>query len=273
MINIITALPCEAKPLIEHFQLVRHHPDGSFPIYSGKDCSLVISGNGKIAAAAATAWLAAQQDDGQRAWLNVGIGGHANAALGDSRLSHCITDVATQQHWYPTLVFTPPCATDTIFTVDQEENQYPKNGVYEMEASGFYASALRFATSEIVHSYKIISDNPESPTNTISAKQVKFWVQQKIEEIETIVGNLRALTNELRNTHSDPLNYLNLLRTWHFTATEKIELKRLLQRWQAFHGDIDILSEIGLADRKTNKGSDVLKQIRHIVDNIKVTYL
>ena len=56
MINILTALPCEAKPLIHHYRLNGRQVHG-FRIYENSDMRLIVSGIGKVAAAAACACL------------------------------------------------------------------------------------------------------------------------------------------------------------------------------------------------------------------------
>lgn len=52
MIVFLTALSCEARPLIEHFKL-KAQTHSPFSIYQGKNRSLIVSGIGKINAAMA----------------------------------------------------------------------------------------------------------------------------------------------------------------------------------------------------------------------------
>ncbi len=94
MINLVVALPAEARPLIEFFRLKEKTTIGTFRMYRQEDMSLVISGPGKIAAAAATALLAGSNTTGkQAAWLNIGIAGHATYAIG--------TEPACASHYGP----------------------------------------------------------------------------------------------------------------------------------------------------------------------------
>ena len=74
MINIVVALPAEARPLLDHFRLRDKQHNTAFPIYRNTDMALIVSGPGKVAAAAATALLAGNRDTpATSAWLNVGI--------------------------------------------------------------------------------------------------------------------------------------------------------------------------------------------------------
>ena len=76
MKHIIIALQCEAKPLISHYKLKGRPHSQAFRIYEKDDMVLTVSGIGKVASAAATAYT--QVLFGNRnnnAWLNLGIMG------------------------------------------------------------------------------------------------------------------------------------------------------------------------------------------------------
>ena len=62
MINIIIAIQCEAKPLLKHYGLKGSTDHGPFRIYEGEDMRLILSGIGKIAAAAATSYAFTRYD-------------------------------------------------------------------------------------------------------------------------------------------------------------------------------------------------------------------
>ena len=54
----VSALHCEAKPVIDYYRLKKSHDDNAFDLYRGDDMLCIISGVGKIASAAACAWIA-----------------------------------------------------------------------------------------------------------------------------------------------------------------------------------------------------------------------
>ncbi|MEE8624791.1 MAG: hypothetical protein V3T19_05575, partial [Acidiferrobacterales bacterium] len=139
MLHFVVALQAEAKPLIDHFGL-RRRTGGAFPVYENENIALTVSGIGKVAAAAATGYLHAHTGNHSCiAWLNIGIAGHGRRAIGDGVLIHKITDQITGRSWYPPLTFELPCASDGLITVDEPETRYRENGLYDMEAAGFYA--------------------------------------------------------------------------------------------------------------------------------------
>ena len=54
MINLVVALPAEARPLINHYGLNDKQTHAAFALHRNKDMTLVVSGPGKASAAAAT---------------------------------------------------------------------------------------------------------------------------------------------------------------------------------------------------------------------------
>ena len=50
------------------------------------------------------------------------------------------------------------------------ETAYPKDAAYDMEAAGFYAQAAGLTTTDLVHVFKIVSDNRENPVSKVDPK-------------------------------------------------------------------------------------------------------
>ena len=269
MIHIVTALPCEARPILDYYDLAPLQQGGHFRVYGNEDYTLIISGIGKRAAAAACAYLSALQTLQHGAWLNIGIAGHRNHPVGDAYLAHRITDHAKQQDWYPCIIFEPPCPTEHMISVDAAENSYARPALYEMEAAGFYASAIRFSPSELVHCYKIISDNASSAADRISPQQVETLIQEKLPQITNIITTLQQLSDEHHAIHQDPYQYQYLIEKHHFTVTEKMELKQLLRRWSLFSNQSDLPDEIQHAPAAL-RGNNVLKRLQEVTTALPV---
>ena len=94
-VNIVVALKPEATPLITHFglKLVSGSP---FKHYQGDRINLVISGLGSDLAATACGYLYGLQKRRPAGWLNVGIGGHAELALGTLVMASAVVDLRAQ---------------------------------------------------------------------------------------------------------------------------------------------------------------------------------
>jgi hypothetical protein len=271
VIRLVVALPVEAKPLIAHFQLERAGEARGFEIYEKEGISLVVSGIGKTAAAAATAYLQAWTgNQPNAAWINVGMAGHRDLLLGEGILGDRITDRATGEAWYPPPVIEAPCPRAPLMTVDRVEEAFAEEWVFEMEAAGFYPSACRFASAELVQCYKIISDNASVPPRWLSRRQVDELIEARLPEIDAVVQETARLADELAASSKEPLEMQTLLNRWHFTSTERHRLHRLLQRWQVLAPDRDLLDS-ELARRKT--GKDVLGLIQARIESLPVRLL
>ena len=64
MLIWVCAMHCEAKPVIDFYRLKKSHDDNAFDLYRGDKMACIISGIGKLASAAASAWIAARHDGG-----------------------------------------------------------------------------------------------------------------------------------------------------------------------------------------------------------------
>lgn len=143
---------------------------------------LIVSGTGKIASAAATAYLGAITPTAAAPlWLNVGIAGHAELPLGEPVIATRITDQGSGQAWDLSR------SGGDILTVDKPRENYELPWIYEMEAAGFCGAASRFAPVEMIHCLKIISDNRRRPIRDITADLVSKLVEENLSAIDTLV--------------------------------------------------------------------------------------
>jgi adenosylhomocysteine nucleosidase len=266
MINIVTALPAEARPLREHFKLCDKLQNTAFPLYRNADIALIVAGPGKVAAAAATAVLASAAPAATTsAWLNVGIAGHAHHAIGSAFIAHRITDQANGSRWYPPQTLERSLPTENLRTVDLPEDNYPKDAVYDMEASGFYPVACRFSSSELVQCLKIISDNRAQPAIAVTAKLCSQLVTDRLADIEQLANALSGLAGEYNRWHAPHPELAQLAARWHFSVSQQHQLQQLGRRWQALAGEESImLDEL----QKKNSATEVLQSLRQHLDTL-----
>lgn len=251
MTVFVVALPAESAPLIDHFGLAPAN-DRGFRVFSGDGRRLVISGVGKVAAAAATAYLHERAFD---VWLNVGIAGHRHRAEGDLVRAYRVTDASTGQRYYPTLLGPSGLDVEGLTTVDVPETAFEITDAFDMEAAGFYPTALRFSTPELVHTVKVISDNRESDTAALTARRVSELIGNNLDAIVALVEHLESLASELEPLRTSP-ELEPFVRSWHFTASQKRRLSRLLVRFRAFG------SEPSAADLESSAtATDVLSRL------------
>ncbi len=229
---LIVALAAEAAPLVEHYGLRAAPRAGAFSLYEGERMRLVISGIGKVHAAAATAYVHAL--DGARrnaAWLNVGIAGHAERPVGQLVAASRIVDAASGRSWYPPPLVDACPERAELSTVDAPASEYPGDFVYDMEAAGFYAIDARASTSELVQSLKVISDNRDSPAEALDAGVVERLIAARLADIDAFAAGLGALADEAEALERAPPELEAFTSRWHFSVAQRHRLNRLLQRW------------------------------------------
>ncbi len=263
-IFIYAALPCEAKPLVEHFKLKKDTTVQPFAVYLNQDIFLTVTGLGKSAMAAGVAYSQALFASVEHPVLvNIGIAGHKHHAVGSLFLIDKITDFDSQKSYYPPLVLTPPCPTACIQTVSKPQPTYNPQHLCDMEASAFYETAVRFSTGELIHCLKVISDNELSPADNIQPKQVAALIAAHVAAIETLLAELSRLATLI--TAPEPKLFKQLIQRYHFTASEQGQLKNLLSRWTALT-DTQIPE---FNETQLHKGKDVLVWLDHQISEIE----
>ena len=264
MLCLVVALAAEARPLLASYRLqgVSGHP---YRICADEQTHLIVSGIGKVAAAAATAYLRALIGDTPAAWLNIGIAGHGSQAVGTPLLAHKVVDAASGKPFYPTFTAPPPCRTTLLHTVDHAQ---PATGdaAYDMEASGFCEAAQRFATSERVHCLKVVSDNPQSPYQTLNAEKIETLIEAQLDTVAQVGEHLRALSQQLHALHADPPGLAELTARWQFTATQQHQLRGLLSRWQTLAPATPVVNDDLLALQSRN---EVLAYLQQRLDDVE----
>ncbi len=263
-IFIYTALPCEAKPLVEHFSLKKATDIQPFAVYFNPNICLTVTGLGKSAMAAGIAYTQALFATLEPPILvNIGIAGHKLHALGSLFLIDKITDFDSQKNYYPPLIFTPPCPTACIQTVSRPQLGYDEIPLCDMEASAFYETAVRFSTGELIHCLKVISDNELSPAAYIQPKQVSQLIAAHVVAIGTLLAELSRLAKLI--TAPEPKLFAPLIQRYHFTVSEQGQLKNRLSRWATLTDTQ--LPEID--DTRFHKGKDVLSWLDQQIDKIE----
>ena len=189
-INLITALPAEAKPLIRRLGLMRLQPVGPVPIYTASGVHLAVSGPGTSAMATGVAHLhTLAPSDTAVGWLNVGICGHGSLNLGDALLADKIIE-QNGQSWELRTPVDTPFQNSSLTCVSRPQTGYAPHMAYDMESAGFLASATCFASLNSISVLKIVSDNPEHGVEKINAKRVRELIAPHVDHIWDLMRRL-----------------------------------------------------------------------------------
>jgi len=268
MIFITCALHCEAKPIIEKYQLVLDR-DARFPLFNKNEITLIVTGIGKILMATAMSYAFARYHEPENsAWLNVGIAGKKESILGDCFNINKITEQVSKLNWYPVRM---PELSDlkvcSLITSDQPEKNYSALSAHDMEASAFMMTAIRFTTIERVQVVKIISDTNENCIDDIEKKLVTQWVSTNITTISKTVAELLRASSTGNDELDESKDIQYCLNKWHFSAYQKKSLSRLLQQWRTLNkcAELHLFSEL-------KNGKQVILALEEEISNTEITF-
>ncbi len=190
-VNLLTALPAEARPLIEQFGLQRSPRQSPVPVYMAPGICLAVTGVGIPAMYQATRHLIAAASFGQPvAWLNIGICGHGSSPLGESLIINQVV-APDGERWDLTIPPKLGCRTGTLCCVEQPQEVYQAQMAYDMESAGFLAALKPHADPRRIGLLKVISDNPQHSSQRITAKGVRGLIAQQTNLIAEMLNWLR----------------------------------------------------------------------------------
>ena len=236
-LNLITALNCEAKPLIDFYRLskVRSRP---FDYYSGSSetqlgqefsINLIVSGLGNLNMSTACGWLAAQTDQTQTLWLNIGTAGHKELQTGTIVRVHRAVDIATGKSHYPAMTAKWTGLSSALITYESACSDYPQDALVDMEGSAFFSSVGLFASTELVQSLKIVSDNETQSVGRLNAVLISQLIAPHTSTINSFALSLIKL---LSNTQ-DLSAYKQLIEHCHSTVSQRQQFYDLLNKLQS----------------------------------------
>ncbi|MCG8413963.1 MAG: hypothetical protein MI746_07070 [Pseudomonadales bacterium] len=259
-LNLVIAHKLEAKPLIALFDMRQISRDPA--IYEGSKLRLIVSGQGQHWAQEAVNFLA-QQNQAQtiQAWMNIGIAGHQTLDLGRPLLANKIINRSSGEAVYPAPLLAIKQVGE-LHTVDEPELNYPQNVAYDMEAFGFFQAATAHTNLELVQSLKIISDNLAHSADRITPDKVLQLFQTNTDLINSLVADLQSLRARMIETQLDTPEFARFSEQVHLTATQRVQVQRLCQRYYAF-GIQQRLSELLTPNTLgTLNGRELVRRLR-----------
>lgn len=256
--------------MIDHWRLKRDANSHAFAVYHrslpGERISLVVSGIGKVNAAAACAHLYQTCTPQRAVWINVGIAGHGLSTCGETLIAHSIEDQSNGNKYYPPLLFKSPCPSTHLISVDVVSEHYPENAAIDMEASAFFATANKYTTAEFVQSIKVISDNRENPLDSITTEWATGLIRNAIGDVQQVVDSLLQLASNL----DDPVAALpDFVESFRLSTSQQTQFKALMQRWSALNPDAPFptLSLDGIKSAR-----ELLHRLSTLLDEQSISY-
>mgnify|MGYP001108064408 CR=1 FL=1 len=174
MLIWMSALHCEAKPLIDFYRLKKSDGKQAFDLYQRDQIACIVSGIGQQRMAQAIDWGARLLASASGAcWINLGIAGDKHLAIGSTVLASRVRQIdhSGQSDWLET---GSPLAhsfiSKPVTSLLREQTDYDQTTLYDMEAYAFIQRASRYASTERCQSIKIISDNSETAPDRNKAR-------------------------------------------------------------------------------------------------------
>ena len=268
--NFVVAHPLEARSIIDFYGLSKNLDSQGFDVFEKDEVRLVVSGQGKVACAAAVGYcsgLTTQPND-PALWINIGISGHRYHPIGELFRANKIIDSLSQTCYFPgNLLRTSNIFGAAVMTVDEPENQYQQDCLYDMEVSAFFSTALRMASIEYINSFKIISDNQDNSIVNIKAKEAQSMIASQIVRIDQYLYDLEENLSNNLNKSIQPNEFKEKINSrLHLTHSQREQVESLINSLSIHGAEFeDDLLKLSKAEELIELLNDKLTKIQLVV--------
>jgi hypothetical protein len=182
MIYVLTALPAEAKPLIQRWNLKKE--EGRLQVFSNAQIRLAVTGTGPLSAAAVTGALLSPLTKPHDFLINAGIcAGSEEYPCGTAVLIHKLTDLCGGREYYPDLIYTSLNREASLITVPSVYTGTLSSGtVYDMEGAAVFHAGSMFLSPHQMRFVKVISDHGNSFPSPEEVSSLMEGILPVIEE-------------------------------------------------------------------------------------------
>jgi len=236
---IVCALHCEAKPLIDALKLKKVNDIHVFSVYHSGSVFILISGVGKQNMAAAINWMNGYlaQSTQPQFWLNLGVAGHKKNDIGELFCADKISNDMDNKRYFPTKWLKHKIPLAHLITVEQQEEGYPQNCLYDMEGNAFYQAASRFQSQEHVQCLKVVADNQDHKPS----RNKSFITGLIAKHCQTVLNFIQFHTAHLsiNDLTIDFKSFqMHVFKHHHFSHSQQLQFKKGCQ--SALCHDIDL---------------------------------
>ena len=273
-INLLVALQAEAKPLIAHFRLKGLPPIAGFRCYGNDQINLLVTGVGGVAMAAGVmAQGLAGLSTGEAipspvGWINIGIAGHQTLPLGSLTRVGKITDHGSGLCWYPPQVLETDLLLKTLLTVASPLTYYPQDQLVDMEASGFFVTACRFAVGEAVQLVKVVSDNQDTGIDRLDGSIISQLIEGSLTQLDQLIGSMQQLLSSNADGDATPTELETFLLNWRFSKSQQFLLGRLLRDHRLLTGQSVDIAQFS----QVRRSADLLISLGQIIGPLRRGY-
>ena len=267
--NFIVALSCEAKPIINELRLTKQFSPTPFEVFRNDFHQLVVTGIGKVAAAAATGFLLGSSTRKQevQTYLNVGIAGHGTLQTNTAFIANSISDDQDKAIFYPPQIIDSDFELSRLCTCSHPNQKYEKGLGFDMEAHAFYSIASRSCTRELIQVVKVVSDNEGQSFESIRPTTVTEYICNHLPSILAFAQELDALAKEI-SPDLETLGLQERARKLHpFSQSQIFQLDRLINHFRSF--DLEEKHLIELIE-KSNSPKEAIYNLNTFIDQSRI---
>ena len=267
--NFIVALSCEAKPIINELRLTKQFSPTPFEVFRNDFHQLVVTGIGKVAAAAATGFLLGSSTRKQevQTYLNVGIAGHGTLQTNTAFIANSISDDQDKAIFYPPQIIDSDFELSRLCTCSHPNQKYEKGLGFDMEAHAFYSIASRSCTRELIQVVKVVSDNEGQSFESIRPTTVTEYICNHLPSILAFAQELDALAKEI-SPDLETLGLQERARKLHpFSQSQIFQLDRLINHSRSF--DLEEKHLIELIE-KSNSPKEAIYNLNTFIDHSRI---
>jgi spore photoproduct lyase len=250
MIKIITALNCEAKPLIDFFKLDYINEERMYPLYKNENISLIITGTGGINTSIANTYFLTKYNNTDFI-LNIGICGSLknDIPIGKPFFINKIGSPYFNKVFYPDIIINHDLSENSICTHNKVINSSTSItntscSLVDMEAYYYFASSVKFLPQHKISLIKIVSDYLD--TKTITPNFVGSLISKNLPQIENII--LKFMEYEKKYQKHIFIEYENnliktIINNFNLTEYMKNEFLDYTKYYKLKNNNLDILME------------------------------
>lgn len=202
-LGIVTALMCEATPLIDFYQLKKQVKLVDFHHYRSNKIDLIVVGVGALKASQGVcSFCDSYTLSLPKIWLNVGVAGAKNYAVGEL----CWVDEIKGMR---IASINGNGAIIKLFSLSLPDFNYHANALFDMEAENILETLLQKCVDFMPRNFfcaKVISDNSLMTLQEINKSSVSQLIRHRIEEIDIAVNSVMTetkLKNKISNEVED----------------------------------------------------------------------
>ena len=243
--RFVVALYSEALPIIEYYSLeLTNYNHYANKIYKNKSNNiwLILSGIGNKKAEKAVNSLYEISDLNHDAlWINIGIAGHVSFNPGQLYEIKKVIYIKNDKTFYYSNSLLNCFEMHEICSVDNQEEVFNDNYIYDMESYGFIKAIEKNCLREQICILKIISDNAKSKPASYKSFAYKYIKKN----IETINKGLVDYANKIKRNDIDYNSVIALLnQKYHITFYNYKKMQNLIPQLMTIMSYNSIKTEI-----------------------------